>query len=192
MKLYEKLADQIAELIRTGVLAPDEKIPSVRTASRTYGVSHATVFQAYYLLEGRGLIDARARSGYFVKAHLSRTLTEPAISKKTADTTDVDVSELVFSVLSSIKDPDIIPLGSAFPSPDLFPLPRLARSMAKTIQNLPARAILTDMTAGNANLRRQVSSSCACQLMPHSRNASSISARCRPRWLSSSRIRAGP
>ena len=157
MKLYEKLADQIAELIRTGVLAPDEKIPSVRTASRTYGVSHATVFQAYYLLEGRGLIDARARSGYFVKAHLSRTLIEPAISKKIADTTDVDVSELVFSVLSSIKDPDIVPLGSAFPSPDLFPLPRLARSMAKTIQNLPARAILTDLTTGNANLRRQVS-----------------------------------
>jgi DNA-binding transcriptional MocR family regulator len=157
MKLYEKFADEIAELIRTGVLAPNEKIPSVRTASTTYGVSHATVFQAYYLLENRGLIDARARSGYFVKAHVSRALAEPKISKKTADTTDVDVSELVFSVLSSIKDPDIVPFGSAFPSPDLFPLPRLARSMSKTIQNLPSRAILTDMTAGNANLRRQIS-----------------------------------
>ncbi|RYY02617.1 MAG: PLP-dependent aminotransferase family protein [Gammaproteobacteria bacterium] len=157
MKLYEKFADEIAELIRTGVLAPNEKIPSVRTASKTHGVSHATVFQAYYLLENRGLIDARARSGYFVKAHASRALAEPKISKKLADTTDVDVSELVFSVLGSIKDPDIVPFGSAFPSPDLFPLPRLARSMSKALQGLPARAILTDMTTGNANLRRQIS-----------------------------------
>src|SRR5690606_20769580 len=39
MKRYEKLADQVAELIRSGVLAPGEKVPSVRHASRTYGVS---------------------------------------------------------------------------------------------------------------------------------------------------------
>src|SRR3990167_8191954 len=55
MKRYEKFADQIAELIRSGMLAPGEKVPSVRHASRTYGVSPSTVFQAYYLLEDRGL-----------------------------------------------------------------------------------------------------------------------------------------
>jgi len=52
MKRYEKFADEIAELIRSGVLAPGEKVPSVRHASRTYGVSPSTVFQAYYLLAG--------------------------------------------------------------------------------------------------------------------------------------------
>ena len=40
----------------------------VRHARRTYGVSPSTIFQAYYLLEDRGLIQARARSGYFVRA----------------------------------------------------------------------------------------------------------------------------
>lgn len=156
MKLYEKLADDIAELIRTGVLAPNDKVPSVRTASKTYGLSPATIFQAYYLLERRGLIDARARSGYFVKAHARSALAEPVMSQKLTDTTDVDVSELVFSVLNSIKDPDIVPFGSAFPSPDLFPLPRLAKSMSRALNTLPPRAILTDVTSGNANLRRQI------------------------------------
>lgn len=47
MKRYEKFADEIAELIRTGVLAPGERAPSVRHASRTYGVSPSTVFQAF-------------------------------------------------------------------------------------------------------------------------------------------------
>ena len=74
MKRYEKLADEIAALIRSGLLAPGEKVPSVRHASRTYGVSASTVFQAYYLLEDRGLIQARARSGYFVREHAKLSL----------------------------------------------------------------------------------------------------------------------
>lgn len=156
MKRYEKFADEIAELIRTGVLGPGEKVPSVRHASRTYGVSPSTVFQAYYLLEDRGLIQARARSGYFVREHAKRPLHEPELSAHAAQTTDVGVSELVFSVLASLKDPHTVPFGSAFPSPDLFPLPRLAKSMAHALRRLSPHEIIADMTAGNADLRRQI------------------------------------
>ncbi|WP_049631287.1 GntR family transcriptional regulator MpaR [Cellvibrio sp. pealriver] len=156
MKLYEKLADEIAALIRAGVLTANEKVPSVRSASRTYDVSPATVFEAYYLLESRGFIQARSRSGYFVCAQANKDLAEPEMCPQLTETTPVDVSELVFSVLGSIKDPDIIPLGSAFPSPDLFPLARLARSMNKSLQQMPANRILTDITSGNPHLRRQI------------------------------------
>ncbi|MFV9685155.1 GntR family transcriptional regulator MpaR [Pseudomonas sp. NY15367] len=156
MKRYEKFADEIAELIRTGVLGPGEKVPSVRHASRTYGVSPSTVFQAYYLLEDRGLIQARARSGYFVREHAKRPLHEPELTTHAAQTTEVDVSELVFSVLASLKDPHTVPFGSAFPSPHLFPLPRLAKSMAHALRMLSPHEIIADMTAGNADLRRQI------------------------------------
>jgi DNA-binding transcriptional MocR family regulator len=156
MKRYEKFADEIAALIRTGVLGPGEKVPSVRHASRTYGVSPSTVFQAYYLLEDRGLIQARARSGYFVREHAKRPLHEPELTAHAAQTTEVGVSELVFSVLASLKDPHTVPFGSAFPSPDLFPLPRLAKSMAHALRMLSPHEIIADMTAGNADLRRQI------------------------------------
>ncbi|WP_437883986.1 GntR family transcriptional regulator MpaR [Pseudomonas sp. LRF_L74] len=156
MKRYERFADEIAVLIRTGVLAPGEKVPSVRHASRTYGVSPSTVFQAYYLLEDRGLIQARARSGYFVREHARRPLHEPEQHVRPAQTTEVDVSELVFSVLDSLKDPDTVPFGSAFPSPELFPLPRLARSMAQSVREMTGQAIIADMTQGNPDLRRQI------------------------------------
>jgi DNA-binding transcriptional MocR family regulator len=156
MKRYEKLAEQIAELIRTGVLAPGEKVPSVRHASRTHGVSPSTVFQAYYLLEDRGLILARARSGYYVRELARHSLAEPQTCQPPTQTTEVDVSELVFSVLGSLKDPDTVPFGSAFPSPDLFPLQRLARSMAQTVRDMPPQAVIADMTEGNPNLRRQI------------------------------------
>ncbi len=161
MKLYERLAEEIAELIRSEILSPGEKIPSVRTASRTHNVSASTVFQAYYLLERRGLIEARSRSGYIVRNNACSLMAEPELSDNNPanhqiSATDVDVSELVFSVLNSIKDPSITPLGSAFPSPDLFPLPRLARSMNKALRDLSPDAIISDMTSSNANLRRQI------------------------------------
>ena len=156
MKRYEQFAEQIAELIRSRVLAPGERVPSVRQARRSYCVSPSTIFQAYYLLEDRGLIQARARSGYFVRELARQPLAEPGSSAPTATSTEVDVSELVFSVLGSLKDPATVPFGSAFPSPELFPLPRLARSMAHALRDMPGHAVIADMTAGNPDLRRQI------------------------------------
>ena len=154
MKRYERFADEIAELIRTGVLAAGEKLPSVRHASRTYGVSPSTVFQAYYLLEDRGLIQARARSGYYVREQGQLPMPEPV--SPPAQATEVGVSELVFSVLGSLKDPHTMPFGSAFPSPDLFPLQRLTRSMGQALRQLSPHEVIADMTAGNPDLRRQI------------------------------------
>ena len=156
MKRYEKFADDIAELIRSGVLGPGQRVPSVRYASQTYGVSPSTVFQAYYLLERRGLIRAKPRSGYFVNAHTPSPFCEPAFSSHVTESTEVDVSGLVFSVLDSIKDPHTVPFGSAFPSPTLFPLQRLARSMATASREMDPRMVVTDMSPGNPQRRRQI------------------------------------
>ena len=61
MALYDTLAAEIEKSIRDGVLRTGDKLPSVRDACSSRGVSPSTVFQAYYLLEARGLI-ARARA----------------------------------------------------------------------------------------------------------------------------------
>jgi len=156
MKRYEQFAADIAELIRTGMLAPGEKVPSVRMASRTYSVSPSTVFKAYYLLEDRGLIQARARSGYYVRECSASAMVEPELVRHVSEGTDVAVSELIFSVMASLKDPETVPFGSAFPSPWLYPLPRLARSMATAVREMSPAAIVSDMTTGNPELRRQI------------------------------------
>lgn len=156
MKRYERFADDIAELIRTGVLGPGQRVPSVRYASQTHGVSPSTVFQAYYLLERRGLIRARPRSGYFVNAHAPRPFSEPQVQAQATESTDVDVSGLVFSILDSIKDPHTVPFGSAFPSPTLFPLQRLSRSLASASRAMDPRMVVTDLSPGNPQLRRQI------------------------------------
>lgn len=156
MKRYEQFAASIAEMIRSGVLPPGEKIPSVRLASQKYSVSPSTVFQAYYLLEDRGLIQARARSGYYVRDYVSQDMTEPHLTHHQSEGTDVGVSDLIYSVLSSLKDPDTVPFGSAFPSPALYPLPRLARSMAKAVRALDQSEMVSNITSGHPELRRQI------------------------------------
>lgn len=161
MKRYEKFAEDIAELIRSGVLAAGQRVPSVRYASQTHGISPSTVFQAYYLLERRGLIRARPRSGYFVNdSYIGQAVAAPEpvalAAEQVRETTEVDVSELVFSVLDSIKDPNTVPFGSAFPSPLLFPLQRLARSLASATHEMDPQLTVTDLSPGNPMLRRQI------------------------------------
>ena len=80
MSLYEKLANEIAQSIRDGVLRVGDKLPSVRDACASRGVSPSTVFQAYYLLEARGLIRARPRSGYYVNTRSDSLPPEPDTS----------------------------------------------------------------------------------------------------------------
>ncbi|ALM53231.1 PLP-dependent aminotransferase family protein [Halomonas huangheensis] len=158
MKRYEQFAEEIAALIRQGVLAAGERIPSVRQACRHYGISQSTVFQAYYLLENRGLIKARARSGYFVLEHAQCSLKEPDTDPLPGDAvaTEVAVSELVFSVLESLQDTSTVPFGSAFPSAELFPLSRLATSMTRALREMTPESVGADMTSGHPDLRRQI------------------------------------
>lgn len=157
MKRYEALAEELAQSIRTGVMKLGDRLPSVRQASASRGVSPSTVFEAYYLLEARGLIRARERSGYYVIAGARSLPPEPDIaSRPPGESATVDVSELVFDVLESARTRDVVPFGSAFPSPLLFPLARLARSMAASVQAMDPWSTVDDLTPGNASLRRQI------------------------------------
>lgn len=157
MKLYEVLAEEITQSIQSGVLKLGDRLTSVRETSVNRSVSPSTVFQAYYLLEARGLIQARERSGYYVVAGLKEFPPEPEVlSRPDGDSTSVDVSQLIFEVLQSTKTRDVVPFGSAFPSPMLFPWGRLDRAMSTAIKHMDPWSTVDDLTPGNANLRRQI------------------------------------
>ena len=164
--LYEQLADAVAQRILDGHLQPGERLPSVRQTCAQAQVSPATVFQAYDLLEGRGLIEARPRSGFYVRKQLRRT-TQPAVAvTPRTESTSVAISELVFEVLNSTRDRDVVPLGSAFPSPTLFPLDRLAKDGARAMRQLAPQALTTELASGNARLREAVRARSVRQGLP--------------------------
>jgi len=157
LKRYERLADQLSELIKRGDLPPGARIPSVRAACKAWGVSPATVFRAYYLLENRGVIRARPRSGYFVSPGPIETTQAsptplPGIAPKT-----VNVSDLVFEVLKTIRQPETVPLGSAFLSPALFPLARVGKSCATVNRSTHPASMIDGLPPGYEGLRQQIS-----------------------------------
>ncbi|MBV8466388.1 MAG: PLP-dependent aminotransferase family protein [Burkholderiales bacterium] len=156
MKRYEEIAEVIAADIRNGRLTPGSKLPSIRKIITQHGVSPATAFQAYYQLEQRGLVRARERSGYYVAGTAHPIPHEPARSATPRLTSKVDISELVFAVLSAAKDRNMVQFGSAFPSPRLFPLQRLAKSVTRTARFIDPWDTVASLPPGNAALRRQI------------------------------------
>jgi len=156
MKRYERLASQIGDLIRRGDLPPGTRIPAVRAACDAYGVSPSTVFRAYYLLESQGLIVARPRSGYFVLAAAPGAPLHGAASTPNEPSKSVNISELVFEVLHSIKDTHTVALGSAFMSPTVFPMQRLGRSCASVNRSTDLAKMVAALPPGDDALRRQI------------------------------------
>ncbi len=157
MSLYQTLADETARLILEGVLRPGDRLPSVRQTCRRHGIAPVTVTQAYHLLESRGLVEARPKSGYFVRARLGQRWPEPEMTRPVGHSTELAVSDFIFRILDSVKDPAVVPLGSSFPSPHLFPLDKLGRHLAAAARHLDPLATVTDLPPGNDALRRQLS-----------------------------------
>jgi DNA-binding transcriptional MocR family regulator len=156
MKRYEALANSIADGIRSGQIPIGSRLPSLRQIIAQRGVSQSTVFRAYYLLEEWGLIRAEERAGYFVTPGAAVKQVPSHQDMPLADSTKVDISDLVFSVLDAAKHPDIVPLGSAFPSPLLFPSARLLKSLTQGTRALSPWSTVADLPPGNDHLRRQI------------------------------------
>ena len=154
--LYEQVADKIARQIERGALRPGERVPSVRQLKVKLGVSLSTVLQAYLTLEGKGLIEARPQSGYYVRLTPMEFPAEPNISTPRLTATAVDVGELALQVHESNVNPNIIPLGAACPSKELLPTKKLNRTLRAVSRRPEGETNRYESTAGNIELRRQI------------------------------------
>jgi DNA-binding transcriptional MocR family regulator len=152
--LYQQLAHDMAHAIQNGSLRPGERLPSVRETCRQRAVSPSTVFQAYGHLEALGLIEARSRSGFFVRATRRLVRPGPLAAAPRKEATPVAISELAYDLLASTRDGDVVPLGSAFPAAHLFPFDELARSGARAMRRLKPAQITGALTAGDEGLRQ--------------------------------------
>ncbi|MGD2176216.1 MAG: PLP-dependent aminotransferase family protein [Anaerolineae bacterium] len=167
---YERLAGDIDHLIESGAFKPGDRIPSVREMSRNRGVSVSTVLQAYYLLEARGLIRARPRSGFYVRSDLPSDLPEPELSSPAPDPTEVSLQELISRVVrTETLRPDLTQLGAAHPNPSLAATEKLNRALLAVARRMGDAGGLYDYPPGCEALRRQIarrSLTSGCSLSP--------------------------
>ncbi|ATE70442.1 PLP-dependent aminotransferase family protein [Lysobacter capsici] len=166
--LYERLADRMRRQIQRGVLRAGERLPSLRRLGRDQRISLATAVEAYQQLEREGLIEARPRSGYYVRAaptapsrgsrarHLSRTpmpVRNPAL----------------LGVLDVQSRRDLVPLHTATPASSLLPTAALAASVARAMRRDPQTALSYTVPQGLPQLRERIAeryAQCGAEIDP--------------------------
>jgi DNA-binding FadR family transcriptional regulator len=67
-RLYQHVAQQIAELVRSGELPAGNRLPAERDLAKRLGVSRPTVREAMIALEIAGLVEVRTGLGIFVRS----------------------------------------------------------------------------------------------------------------------------
>ncbi|TLD71879.1 PLP-dependent aminotransferase family protein [Phragmitibacter flavus] len=155
--LYLQLADRLQNLIKAGTFKPGDRIPSVRHLSAQHHVSIPTVLQAYVTLEDRRLIEARPKSGYFVRADLDAPLRPSARSRRQLQPKSLAQFPPLMSLVHDVANPNLVPMGGANPSADLLPGTKLARITAAIARSHTKQSISYDPVPGCPALREQLS-----------------------------------
>ena len=167
-KLYEKVADQIQDLVDKGVYNYGEKVPSVRDLSRELEVSTTTVVEAYRLLEDQGVLEARPKSGHFV-AHHQPDVSQPRLRCPNPDTAiPVTVADMALKVMEDSQRKDLVCLGWADAAPDLIPARRLQKAVAQALAE-EQTLVAYDAPPGCLELRSAVAKmavTAGCHLSP--------------------------
>jgi len=157
LPLYQTIADRLSLLIEGGTFPPGSRLPSVRKVSREQRVSVTTVLEAYGRLLDRGLIESRARSGYFVSppriipGQLPRPVT--GSSRPVA----VQCSAIFKAVMDAVADPKVVPFGAAVPGDELLPSGRLTSITNAVVRRHGAAAFRYTMAPGRRELRMAIS-----------------------------------
>ena len=66
--LYQQVKDSLRRMMLTGLLAPEEKLPSVRSLATQLAINPNTIQRAYAELEAEGYIYSVTGKGSFVSA----------------------------------------------------------------------------------------------------------------------------
>lgn len=152
---YMAVEKHILRLLESGELRVGDRVPSLRGLGGRLGVSVSTVNQAYLELEKQGIIEARPKSGFFVR----RTpIKRPAPSRGEAPPrgpATVARGALIREVLDGMGRRDIVPLGVALIDPTLLPARQMARLLSKVAAG-DERVTSYEGVQGNLELRRQI------------------------------------
>jgi DNA-binding transcriptional MocR family regulator len=153
---YVLVEKHILAMIEAGELRPGDRVPSLRALGTRLGLSVSTVNQAYLELERRGLMEARPRSGFFVRTRPSRSPAPRAVVGAAHPPTAVNRGALIREVLDGMGRRDIVPLGVAQTDEAFLPTKTLARLLAKVAADGHIEVTAYEGVLGNLTLRRQI------------------------------------
>ncbi|WP_321495942.1 PLP-dependent aminotransferase family protein [uncultured Desulfobacter sp.] len=154
---YAALADDIQNKILSGQYRAGEKLPSLRKLHNLLGLSITTIHQAYIELEKRGRVEARQKSGFFVKPLERSPLPLPVNIVKSERPSRVRINDLAETIVSDLQRPDMVRLGAAVADQELMPLKQLSRiTKSMSVDDICAGIANYDNCAGAMELRQAI------------------------------------
>ncbi|MDR6539591.1 PLP-dependent aminotransferase family protein [Variovorax soli] len=170
--LTEQLAGRFAERIRTRLLAPGARLPSVRECARQQGVSPHTVVAAYDQLLAQGLVEARRQRGFFVRdviaarAGPAPSTLKPLAEPPVAQPVPADASTLIRGMFHRPSDKPQPGMG-VFPSEWLeSPFTAAAVRRMTSTRALQDASLQYGEPAGDGGLRRSLATKLASINVP--------------------------
>jgi DNA-binding transcriptional MocR family regulator len=156
--LYMQVANGLEKMIADDVLKIGDKLPSVRLLSEEYGISMGTAFQAYYHLEGKGLIESRPKSGYYVRFNQRRYPDLPKMLSPEPISHDVSVKEMIGSIYNDVAtyNDKVINFALAVPHISLLPAAKINKSVVQALRHTKDHCINYEHPQGNTELRKQL------------------------------------
>ena len=153
---YVRIAEILIGQMERGVLRPGDRAPSLRKLSQQQRVSVTTALESYMWLENRGYLEARARSGFFVRQPYSVEIPEPKFEAGSARERKLGLNAILSDVFLTANDPANVGFGAGCASPELFPVRRLNLNLRRIVHRNPAHSSLYDFPPGLEQLRRQI------------------------------------
>ena len=153
---YQNLANQIAEKITSGEIQPNHKLSSLRSFAQHHNVSITTAKSCYELLESRGFIFSKPKSGYFVK-NLPKLIDLPTYPEFSSHPRSITNLELQNEIQEASINQSRIHLGAIQLSPKLIPTETLRRSVQRALKHSAPEDFLYSDKQGHLKLRQALS-----------------------------------
>src|SRR5580692_2077860 len=123
--LYHQISERITAQIQQFTLKIGDKLPSLRAFSVEQGISLSTAYKAYSELEMNGLIEARPKSGYFIRYTPVRSLRLAQSNARLKVASEVDPDGLMIMMQQNLGRVDMVKLSLATPDISLLPEAKL-------------------------------------------------------------------
>ncbi len=165
---YEVVAQELTTAIQNGAYPSGTRMPSLRQISKDYQISMGTATQAYRLLEDRGLIVSRERSGYFVQSTPIPPSSELPLNIPPQEPIAISGGQAALKHFATLGQPGLISMGGwATPIYNVLPVKALARSMNYAAQHFSVEIGHYAHPMGAMELRTQIAQrmiamGCAC------------------------------
>lgn len=154
--IYQEISGKLANLIRTEVLKPGERLPSVRMLCQEHNISMNTARRIFLELEAQSLIESRPQSGYFVSRLSYQKLPLPGASKPAMVKRVIEPADLISKISENMGNEKLTLFSVGAPVGSLLPLAKLSKEIVQATRELDGAGAGYESLQGNEKLRRMI------------------------------------